>query len=98
LAGTPQDKALEMIQALPADSIYDGIRVATPDEVWNFGRGDGFEKAVLAANLLAALHPGTPVTISKTGNTVTVDTAGDSIFFETEKDIPDFQETLTPAV
>lgn len=45
--------ALARIAALPTESIYDGPgRVATPDEVWNFGRGDGLEKCLLAANIL----------------------------------------------
>lgn len=44
---------LEAIAALPNESIYDGTsRCASPDEVWNFGRGDGFEKCLLAANAL----------------------------------------------
>ena len=41
------------IAALPNESIYDGpSRLAQPDEVWNFGRGDGLEKCLLAANVL----------------------------------------------
>ena len=33
--------------------LYDGpSRLAQPDEVWNFGRGDGLEKCLLAANVL----------------------------------------------
>ncbi len=44
------------------ESIYDEPgRLAQPDEVWNYGRGDGAEKAVLLANILRARHPGTPV-------------------------------------
>ena len=51
LAGDPH--ALDRIAALPNESIYDGAsRCASPDEVWNFGRGDGFEKCLLAANAL----------------------------------------------
>ena len=49
----PVSKAatLAAIAALPNESIYDGTsRCASPDEVWNFGRGDGFEKCLLAAN------------------------------------------------
>lgn len=43
------------------ESIYEeSFRVAQPDEVWNFKRGDGFEKALLLGNILqdryAALH------------------------------------------
>ena len=46
-------EALAKIAALPNESIYDGdSRCASPDEVWNFQRGDGFEKCLLAANVL----------------------------------------------
>ena len=49
--------ALAKIAALPNESIYDGSsRCASPDEVWNFGRGDGFEKCLLAANALSLSH------------------------------------------
>jgi hypothetical protein len=35
------------------ESIYDGeTRLAQPDEVWNFKRGDGLEKAILIASIL----------------------------------------------
>ena len=37
---------------MPSDSIYDGRRLAQPDEVWNFGRGDGLEKAFVLANFI----------------------------------------------
>ncbi len=44
---------LERIGRLGSESIYDGpSRVAQPDEVWNFGTGDGLEKCILAANAL----------------------------------------------
>ncbi|HOO99091.1 MAG TPA: hypothetical protein PLV06_06975 [Bacteroidales bacterium] len=43
----------EMLRSLPDESIYDGNRLAMPDEVWNFRRGDGVEKAfLLAANII----------------------------------------------
>ncbi len=38
------------IQDMPNESIYDSCRLAQPDEVWNFQRGDGIEKAFLLAN------------------------------------------------
>ena len=45
---------LEEIEELPNESIYDGpSRTAQPDEVWNFGKGDGLEKCFLAANALS---------------------------------------------
>ena len=39
------------------NSIYDGERVATPDEVINFKKGCGFEKAVTLANILKERTP-----------------------------------------
>ena len=46
---------VERVAALPNESIYDGAsRCASPDEVWNFGRGDGLEKCLLVANALGA--------------------------------------------
>ena len=48
-----RNATLAQIEALPNESIYDGPgRCASPDEVWNFGRGDGLEKCFLAANAL----------------------------------------------
>jgi hypothetical protein len=42
-----------LLAAWPGDSIYEGpARLAQPDEVWNFRRGDGLEKALLMANVL----------------------------------------------
>jgi hypothetical protein len=42
------------VSELTNESIYDGTsRCASPDEVWNFGRGDGFEKCLLVANALS---------------------------------------------
>jgi len=53
LATLSESEALAKIDSLPAESIYDGTsRLAQPDEVWNFGRGDGLEKCLLAANVV----------------------------------------------
>jgi hypothetical protein len=52
LKGKTPDLAYQVLSAMPGDSIYDGRRLAQPDEVWNFGRGDGLEKAIVLANLL----------------------------------------------
>jgi hypothetical protein len=42
----------EILTAMPDQSIYDGKRLALPDEVWNFRRGDGIEKAILLADFI----------------------------------------------
>jgi hypothetical protein len=53
LEGASRDEVLARIVALSDESIYDGpSRLAQPDEAWNFGRGDGLEKCLLAANVL----------------------------------------------
>jgi hypothetical protein len=52
LKGKTGDLAYHLLLGMPADSIYDGQRLAQPDEVWNFGRGDGLEKAFVLANFL----------------------------------------------
>jgi hypothetical protein len=40
----------------PGESIYDGNRLALPDEVINFKRGDGIEKAISMANVARSRH------------------------------------------
>ena len=53
LANMPEAVAMARIAALVDESIYDGpSRLAQPDEVWNYGRGDGLEKCLLAANVV----------------------------------------------
>jgi hypothetical protein len=41
-----------ILKEMPAESIYEGNRLALPDEVWNFKRGDGVEKALLLADFI----------------------------------------------
>jgi hypothetical protein len=46
-----------ILAALPNHSIYEGKRLALPDEVWNFRRGDGIEKALLLADVIINREP-----------------------------------------
>jgi hypothetical protein len=56
-AGLSDEAAQAAVRALADESIYDEEgRLAQPDEVWNYGRGDGAEKALLLANILAPRH------------------------------------------
>jgi hypothetical protein len=52
LIGKDFKTVYDIISALSNESIYDGKRLALPDEVWNFGRGDGVEKAFLFADFI----------------------------------------------
>jgi len=49
---TKPDDIHLILSALPNHSIYDDKRLAQPDEVWNFRRGDGIEKALLMAAVI----------------------------------------------
>ena len=52
------DAAYALIEKLPNESIYDEpTRIAQPDEVWNYQRGDGLEKAICMANVVRAREP-----------------------------------------
>jgi len=46
------------LKAMKNNSIYDGKRLAQPDEIVNYQIGDGLEKAFLLTNIIRARHPG----------------------------------------
>ncbi len=57
------EEVVRLLDEFDGESIYDGNRLAQPDEVWNFRRGDGLEKAICLANILKNRHPEQPVQI-----------------------------------
>jgi hypothetical protein len=52
LNGKSIPEVYKLIEALENESIYDGNRLALPDEVWNYRRGDGIEKGILLADFI----------------------------------------------
>ncbi|MBI9021413.1 MAG: hypothetical protein JEZ10_09210 [Verrucomicrobia bacterium] len=50
------DELFQALENMDSESIYDGSRLAQPDEVWNFQTGDGLEKAILLSNVWLARH------------------------------------------
>jgi hypothetical protein len=80
IAGTTSldDTALiEAVETLADESIYDEPgRLAQPDEVWNYGRGDGVEKALLLANLLRARYPRAALSLEVTPDSAVLCTDG----------------------
>ncbi len=79
------DDIYNRICAMPADSIYeDDGRLAQPDEVWNYGRGDGLEKAVMLAGILHSRQDGKLV-IRIEDNRVSLETGSRSFSFTTAK-------------
>jgi hypothetical protein len=52
LNGKDASEVYSILERMPDESIYDENRLSLPDEVWNFKRGDGIEKALLLADFL----------------------------------------------
>ena len=92
LAATGQmdiESIADTINALPNESIYDGPwRLAQPDEVWNYQRGDGVEKAVLLANILQARNANSKAFIHIEPNKVVLDINNTTYEFESAKQLP----------
>lgn len=58
------DEVIKAIDEMEDESIYDGTRIAQPDEIWNFQRGDGIEKAVTLANIMLDRNKDLKITIT----------------------------------
>jgi hypothetical protein len=51
------DAVIHHLEGMENESIYSSGRLAQPDEVWNFQRGDGVERALCLADIWRARHP-----------------------------------------
>ncbi len=90
IAGSTKLSDSEMIQRVSAfenESIYDGPRLAQPDEVWNFGRGEGIEKALCIANIWNARHPDDPTALRVHQQEVVLTLGSQSFPFTTSKEL-----------
>lgn len=67
------------LHSLEEHSIYGGSRVAQPDEVWNFQRGNGLEKAITLASILKSRNKDKNPRITREKNQLKVE-FGDSGF------------------
>jgi hypothetical protein len=81
LSGKTADEIFGIIGSLKNISIYDSGRMAQPDEVWNFGRGDGAEKAFLMADAMLYNDPSAMVIISIADEAVTLNYQGREYHF-----------------
>lgn len=80
--------AFTKINALENESIYDeSTRLAQPDEVWNFGRGDGLEKALCFINILKKHFPQEHYTLDYSGKKVNVKVKNADYTFTTTKQL-----------
>ena len=84
------DQAYSILQDMASESIYaDDYRLAQPDEVWNYQRGDGLEKAILLANIIRNRGEAGEITIELTGGIATLKTSDNEFSFESNKTIRD---------
>ncbi len=70
-----------ILKELPIESIYDGNRLALPDEVWNFRQGDGIEKAFLLADFIHHKDKASTVTINIDSRNVSLSSGGHEFHF-----------------
>ncbi|MCJ7448355.1 MAG: hypothetical protein MUO72_11755 [Bacteroidales bacterium] len=85
LNGKTISDVFEIITKMPNHSIYDDQRLALPDEVWNFGRGDGIEKALLLADFIIQKNPSSTLTIDTDHKKVKLTYNGSDYTFESNK-------------
>jgi hypothetical protein len=85
LAGKSADEVFEVVSGIKNKSIYDSGRMAQPDEVWNFMRGDGAEKAFLMADVIVNSDPDAEVWIDLSDAIAIVSYKGRTYHFVTSK-------------
>jgi hypothetical protein len=82
-----KDMEIEKIHAIltewPDESIYEGNRPSLPDEVVNYRRGDGLEKAITLLNVAKALHLDT--SLEQQGERIVIRTADRKFEFHSAK-------------
>jgi hypothetical protein len=62
------EQIYQQLQKMSNESIYDGKRLAQPDEVANYETGDGLEKAFLLANIAKNRQPEQKITLKVDNN------------------------------
>lgn len=87
LSGKTPEEAWQYINSLPNESVYDGPRLAQPDEVWNFQRGDGVEKAFMFANFLHFLKQDMIIELKVSKEKVELMTPAANYTFSSQKNL-----------
>jgi hypothetical protein len=78
-------QVFEELLSWPGESIYAENRVAMPDEVVNYKRGDGIEKAIVMMNILRSRK--LPVVISQDGGWFSISAGEASYGFNSSKSL-----------
>jgi hypothetical protein len=87
MTGKSIPEIYQTLNLLPNLSIYDGKRLALPDEVWNFRRGDGIEKAFLLADLVINRFPHGKINIEADHKKVVLRYDGMDFHFDSAKSL-----------
>lgn len=69
---------IDQLQTMANESIYSASRLAQPDEVWNFQRGDGVERAICLANIWRSRYPQADISLDVAAELVQL-TLGDRV-------------------
>jgi hypothetical protein len=76
-----------LLNEWPNESIYDGNRLALPDEVVNYRHGDGIEKALVIINLIRSRNKGNEIHFTVHDMRVSIRSGQETFHFETKKTI-----------
>jgi len=71
-ASMSQEEVYNWLKNMPNVSIYEGPRLAQPDEVANYQTGDGIEKALLLANVIRQKNPQLDIILTANNHSVTL--------------------------
>ncbi len=85
MAGKSPDAIYDIVNNLKNKSIYDDGRMAQPDEVWNFGRGDGAEKAFLMADAIIHNDPAAVISVTLDNGRAVLGYGGKDYIFVTTR-------------
>jgi hypothetical protein len=85
LEGKSTEQVYKMLAEMTNQSIYDDNRLALPDEVWNFGRGDGIEKALLLADVIVQNDKSADISIMAENKKISLTYNKEDYIFESGK-------------
>ncbi len=81
------EEVYQNLKDMPDESIYDENRLALPDEVWNFRRGDGIEKTLLLADIIMLKDPSGNIIIETDNGKATLEYKGNEFHFNSSKSL-----------
>jgi len=85
LEGKSTKEVYKLLAGMTNQSIYDDNRLALPDEVWNFLRGDGLEKALLLADVIMQNDKSADISILAENKKISLAYDKKDYLFESEK-------------